>query len=217
MLGSGGCHVKPAGIDSGGHRVGMPGMKSTAASIPVECRCRRVQGDALTASTYTRVTCYCRDCRAYAEWLGGDGLLDAAGGTDIVAMAPSGLRFTEGRDHIVSMSFSGKVYRWYAACCRTPLGNTARDPRVHYVGLCKACIPDGDALDASLGPAGRCVVNAASATAAVSATPLAFLHGGLRIATGVLGARMRGRRQSPFFDDALGRPIREPERVARAD
>ena len=57
--------------------------------IQVRCRCGTVQGEVDPARPYARVTCYCRDCRAYAQWLGAPGLLDAAGGTDIVATAPS--------------------------------------------------------------------------------------------------------------------------------
>ncbi|MBJ6979417.1 DUF6151 family protein [Luteimonas sp. MC1895] len=181
--------------------------------IPLRCRCGQVQREARAARIYARVSCHCRDCQAYARWLGTPGLLDACGGTDIVAMAPSGLRFTAGSGQIACGTLSGRVYRWYAACCRTPLGNTARNPRVHYVGLCTACLPDAAAVDAAVGPAGSCVVHSASANAPVRATPLAFLWGGLCIAKGVLGARLRGQRESPFFDAATGRPMRESERI----
>lgn len=181
-------------------------------NIPLRCRCGQVQGEARAGRTYARLTCHCADCQAYARWLGTPGLLDARGGTDIVAMAPSGLRFTAGSGQVACATLSGKVYRWYAACCRTPLGNTARDPRVHYLGLCTACLPDAAAVDAAVGRAGRCVVHPASATAPVRPTPLAFLWSGLWIAKGVFAARLRGQRQSPFFDEATGRPLREPER-----
>jgi len=58
------------------------------------------------------------------------------------------------------------------------------------------------------------VINTASATAPVRATPLAFVSGGLRILTGILGARLRRERTSPFFD-ASGRPLRKPEVISR--
>ena len=48
-------------------------------SIPLSCRCGQVQGQVGTDHTYTRATCYCTDCRAYAQWLGVPGLLDDAG------------------------------------------------------------------------------------------------------------------------------------------
>ena len=183
-------------------------------AIALRCRCNQVQGELTTARTYVRATCYCKSCQAYARWLGTPGVMDEAGGTDVIAMAPSQLRFTAGEEHIACMSLSERgICRWYAACCRTPLGNTARSSKVHYVGVPTACLDNtGGAVDAAFGPAGRCVLNTESATAPVRATPLAFAFGGLRIAMGILGARLRRDRRSPFFDDA-GRPIRTPQVV----
>lgn len=181
--------------------------------IQVRCRCGKVQGEAAPAG-YARVTCYCRDCRTYARWLGTPGVLDASGGTDIVAMAPSRLRFSAGVSEIACATISGRVHRWYAACCRTPLGNTPRDPRVHYVGLCTACLAPAEAVDAAFGPAGRCVVHAGSATSPVRPTRLAFIGAGLGVATGILGARLRRQRSSPFYDETTGEPIQAPERIA---
>src|SRR5690606_35648664 len=182
--------------------------------IQVRCRCGTVQGEADPARSYARVTCYCRDCRAYAQWLGAAGLLDAAGGTDIVATAPSRLRFRTGEAEIACATISGRIHRWYAACCRTPLGNTPRDHRVHYVGLCTACLAPTEAVDAAFGPADRCVVNADSATSPVRPTRLAFIGAGLGVMTGIFGARLRGQRSSPFYDETTGAPIRAPERIA---
>jgi hypothetical protein len=179
--------------------------------VPLRCRCGQVQGEVGTARTYVRATCYCKDCRAYARWLGTPGLLDAAGGVDIVAMAPSQVRFTAGEAQVACMSLGPRgIYRWYAACCRTPLGNTPRTPAVHYVGLSTDCLEPA-AAQAAFGRAGRCVINTDSATAPVRKTRVAFVVGGLRILAGILGARLRGRRESPFFDAATGKPIRQPE------
>ncbi len=185
-------------------------------SIPLRCRCGQVQGE-VNAPAYVRATCYCKDCRAYAQWLGTPGLLDAAGGVDVVAMAPSQLRFTAGASQVACMTLGERgILRWYAVCCRTPLGNTPRTPAVHYVGVSTACLEGaGKAVDAAFGPAGRCVLNTQSATTPVRKTRLAFLHGGLRIMAGILGAKLRSRRDSPFFDADTGRPISEPEVVRR--
>lgn len=188
--------------------------------LSLRCRCGQVRGELLTDKAYTRATCYCRDCRAYARWLGSEGVLDAAGGTDIVPMAPDGVRIEAGVDRVACYSHGPRgLLRWYAACCRTPLGNTPRDPKVHYVGMVPACIDAAPAaVDAAFGPRDRIVLNAGSATAPVRATPLRFLAGGLRIFAGIASARLRARRASPFFDPQ-GRPVREPElpdRAARA-
>ena len=76
--------------------------------MKLACRCGEVQGEIDPRRAYARATCYCRDCRAFACWLGGDGLLDAAGGTDIVAMSPDGLRFTRGFDKVACLPGPGK-------------------------------------------------------------------------------------------------------------
>ncbi|HZH44457.1 MAG TPA: DUF6151 family protein [Lysobacter sp.] len=184
--------------------------------LPLQCRCGTVQGELDAGRAYTRATCYCKDCRAYARFLGVPGVLDAAGGTDVVPAAPAAVRFTQGSEQVVCMSLSPKgILRWYAACCRTPLGNTPRDPKVPYVGLVTACFgAPSQAVDATFGPRDRIVLNTQSATAPVRATPLGFALGGLRIVAGILGAKLRRERVSPFFD-ASGRALREPEVISR--
>lgn len=176
-------------------------------TIPLRCRCGQVQGVIGTERTYVRATCYCKDCRAFAEWLGAPGLLDQAGGVDVVAMAPSQVRITAGQGQVACMSLSERgIHRWYAACCRTPLGNMGRNPAIHYVGMSTACMEGaGSAVDAAFGPAGRCVINTESATTPVAKTPVEFLLGGLRIALGIFGGKLRGLRQSPFYDVSKGR------------
>lgn len=185
-------------------------------TIPLRCRCGTVKGELDARRAYTRATCYCKDCRAYARFLGVPGVLDAAGGTDVVPTAPAAVRFTEGAGQVVCMSLSPKgTLRWYAACCRTPLGNTPRDARLPYVGMVTACFAaPAETVDAAFGPRDRIVLNTASATAPVRATPLGFAMGGLRILLGIIGARLRRERASPFFD-ADGRALREPEVISR--
>ena len=185
-------------------------------TIPLRCRCGTVKGELDARRAYTRATCYCKDCRAYARFLGAPGVLDDAGGTDVVPAAPAAVRFTAGVEQVVCMSLSPKgILRWYAACCRTPLGNTPRDPKLPYVGLVTACFDaPPQTVDAAFGPRDRIVLNTQSATAPVRATPLGFLAGGLRILAGILRAKLRRERATPFFD-AAGRPLREPDVISR--
>jgi hypothetical protein len=85
--------------------------------------------------TVNRITCYCDDCQAFAHQLGRADLLNAKGGSDIVQVAPSALSFTRGRDRIVGLRLKPNgLYRWYAKCCNTPVGNTLT-PAVPFVGL----------------------------------------------------------------------------------
>lgn len=184
-------------------------------TIPLRCRCGTVKGELDARRAYTRATCYCKGCRAYARFLGVPGVLDVAGGTDVVPAAPAAVRFTAGVDQVACMSLSPKgILRWYAACCRTPLGNTARDPKLPYVGLVTACFDaPPQAVDATFGPRDRIALNTRSATVPVRATRIRLIAGVLRIVVGVFGARRRRERTSPFFD-AAGHPVREPEVIS---
>jgi len=180
-------------------------------ALALRCECGQVEGVVDAAHAYTRATCYCRDCQAYARWLGRPGLMDAQGGTDIVAMNPQAVRFTSGVDRVACMSLSPKgVLRWYAACCRTPIGNTPRDGKIGYVGVPAASLAPPAAVDAAFGQGGRTVINAGSARGEVKPTPVAFMVGGLRILAGILGARLRRQPPSLFFD-AGAQPVRTPE------
>lgn len=180
-------------------------------TIALRCRCGNVRGEVDLQRAYTRGTCYCRDCQAYARYLQRPDMVDACGGTDIVPMSPAGMRITAGMEHVACMSLSGKgILRWHAACCRTPLGNTPRSAKIAYLGMAAACLDSPpDAVDAVIGPRDRIVLNAKSATCAVASTPLAFLLGGLGIFRNLLAARFGSRPPSPFFD-AGGRPLRDP-------
>ncbi len=180
--------------------------------MKLSCRCGQVQGECNPARSYTRVTCYCADCRAFARWLGGDGLLDAAGGSDIVAMAPDGLRFTQGLEQLACMSLGPRgLLRWYARCCRTPLGNVPRNPKLYYLGLPVPVIAEAEAaVTARFGAQGHTIISPESATAAVNPTRGALLAGTLRIVSKLASARLRGRRNTLLFA-VDGQPIHEPQ------
>src|SRR5437764_10728853 len=103
----------------------------------LSCRCGQVRGRVKNAGprTVNRVVCYCDDCQAFAHHLGRADLLDAHGGSDIVQVAPASLAFHRGAERIVGLRLTPKgLYRWYADCCKTPLGNTL-GPAVPFVVL----------------------------------------------------------------------------------
>src|SRR5258706_617911 len=103
----------------------------------LSCRCGAVRGSVSNAArdTVNRCICYCDDCQAFAHHLGRADLLDAHGGTDIVQVAPASLTFQEGAERIVGLRLKPKgLYRFYAECCKTPLGNTVT-PALPFVGI----------------------------------------------------------------------------------
>jgi len=96
------------------------------STVPLKCRCGAVRGTLLDASptTGSRLVCYCRDCQAFARFLGRPDVMDAAGGTDIFQVSPSQVRITDGLEHVACVRlFEKGLFRWYADCCKTPIGN----------------------------------------------------------------------------------------------
>ncbi len=172
----------------------------------------------MPSRTATRVHCYCRDCRAFARCLGSEGVVDAAGGTEIVATLPRQVQFTGGADALACLSLSPRgLYRWYARCCNTPIANTPRNPKIAYVGLVATSLSGtGRSMAASFGPL-RMAVNTASALQPVRATPVATALGMAGLATALLAARLGGAyRDNPFFNPGTATPVR-PARVLSRD
>src|SRR5688500_1596088 len=105
--------------------------------LQIECRCSKVRGSArgLTPRTSNRLTCYCDDCQAFLHHLGRADLLDALGGIYIVQVPPASVTYERGTDAIAALRLSPKgMFRWYATCCKTPLGNTVV-PSLPFVGF----------------------------------------------------------------------------------
>jgi hypothetical protein len=124
--------------------------------IELSCRCGEVRGMAtnLSPRTVNRVVCYCDDCQAFAHQIGRADLLNAQGGSDIVQLAPAALSFTQGQHHIVGLRLKPNgLYRWYAKCCNTPVGNTMT-PSIPFIGLLAPAFDKSrwdDAVDAPSG------------------------------------------------------------------
>jgi hypothetical protein len=168
-------------------------------TIDLRCRCGAVEGRVENAApdTVNRVVCYCDDCQAFAHHLGRADLLDEHGGTDIVQVAPSSLSYTRGTDRIAAVRLGPKgLHRWYATCCKTPLGNTV-GPGVPFVGLTAKVLAADDAVGP---PVGRIY-----GKFAVGATPPGSTGAPVRLlaraAGKVLGWKFGGKTwPHPFFD-----------------
>lgn len=179
---------------------------------PVQCKCGHLRGELSQTERCTRVLCYCCDCQAFAAFLGkSTEVLDAHGGTDVVIAGPEQLRFTAGQDALACMSLSDKgMLRWYASCCSSPIGNTARDPKGAFVGLTHSFVADSPhALAAACGPV-RMVSFPKEARAAVPSSGWRMVRPMLGFVGRMLKARLTGSyRRSPFFD-ASGQPLATP-------
>lgn len=182
--------------------------------IPLRCTCGILQGQVNPEPTSGRARCYCKDCQAYARFLGRqDEILDDHGGTDLIATLPAAVSFTTGLDKLACITLTGKgPLRWYATCCRTPVGNTSRNHKVAYVGLVRTCLAvPPSSLDQAFGPA-DIALNTGSASSPVPATPWATFQGVFKIMGNAAKARLSGQyKDNPFFDPTSGQPIQEPQ------
>ncbi len=173
--------------------------------VEIECRCGKVQGWLRDASprTVNHVVCYCDDCQAYAHHLGRADLLDAHGGTELVQAAPRAVSFDRGTENVKGVHLRPKgLFRWYASCCSTPLGNTAT-PSVPFVGIPCGVLRGLDAPAArettfgrSWGLLGKFAIGEPPAG---STKP--NLRGFAKVARLVLGWKLRGKAwPHPFFE-----------------
>jgi Family of unknown function (DUF6151) len=162
----------------------------------------------VSPKTVNRVVCCCDDCQAFAHRLGRGDLLDTHGGTDIVQTAPATVSFIEGQEHIAGVRLAPKgLYRWYATCCKTPLGNTV-SPAIPFVGIvAQAFESQMQTPDDLFGPPiGRifgkyAVGRVPEASSRINASLM------VRALWLVLGWRIRGRAwPHPFFDRATRMP-----------
>lgn len=186
------------------------------ATHTLSCRCGALQGHVDLQGPSNRMVCYCQDCQAFARFLGpADSVLDAQGGSDLVQLPPHRIHITQGAANLAVMQLSTQgMLRWYAACCRTPLGNTFSSRNKPFTGLLVQCL-DGTQLDAAFGPV-RGRVNTASAMGEPKPQAFGMTSSLLRILGMVAGSRLSGRyKNTPFFT-ATGAPVAEP-RVLSAE
>ncbi len=191
--------------------------------VELSCRCGKIHGLLQDAApkAVNRAICYCDDCQAFAHHLGRADLLDERGGTDIVQVAPASLRFDAGTEHIVGLRLSPKgLYRWYADCCETPLGNTLR-PKLPFVGVGLELFrgaPDARRRDEIFGPPRGSIMG----QYAIGGPPEGSTKPNLRmlahIARRILSWKLRGKTwPHPFFDRATGEPSRPVKVVSREE
>lgn len=193
-------------------------MPARAGELPADacalsCICGSLRGYVLQPQLVNRGLCYCRDCQAFARYLGNVGeVMNAQGGTDILQTMPARVVFTAGRDKLACMRLTEHgLIRWYASCCRTAVGNTAADYRKYFVGLIHTCLhAPGAALDVAYGPV-RMHVNTQSALGTPKPRQVLAVRGIARLGHGMLRAWIQGTyRDTPFFDAASGRPVVDP-------
>lgn len=186
------------------------GVVSMNDDLELRCRCGNVHGRVRDVSprTVNRVVCYCDDCQAYVHHLGRAELLDAHGGTDIVQVSPATLTFDRGMENIAGVRLGPKgLYRWYATCCKTPLGNTA-SPAIPFIGIPDVAFGDLDASrrDVVFGKAWGILGKFAVGGPPEGSTK-PNLRGIARVVRLIAGGKLRGRGwPNPFFEQKTRAP-----------
>ncbi|WP_437693371.1 DUF6151 family protein [Sorangium sp. So ce176] len=183
-----------------------------STDVELQCRCGEIHGwlrDA-SPSTSNRVVCYCDDCQAFLHHLGRAELLDERGGSDIVQVAPSMISFDRGSELVAALRLTPKgLYRWYASCCKTPLGNSLT-PSVPFIGIVTELLqqaPSARPCDEVFGaPRGRIL-----GKFAIGEPPPGSLKPNVRLLAHTIRKLIRWKLRGnawphPFFDRASGNP-----------
>jgi hypothetical protein len=175
---------------------------------PLQCRCGTVRGFVGDSRSANRVICYCKDCQAFAHFLGrANEILDERGGSDVIQVLPKNVTFTQGIESLACIRLKPKgLVRWYARCCNTPVGNTLATSKLSFVGLVHNCLEDPNAF----GPVGGWV-NTSSAKGEPKPKDQGLGKTARWFITKVLKARFNGDyKRTPFFRRDSGTPIVTP-------
>jgi hypothetical protein len=181
---------------------------------PLQCKCGTIKGVVSNARSANRALCYCKDCQDFARFLGQEReTLDARGGSDIIQVLPKNVTFVQGTGSLACMRLTPKgMVRWYAGCCKTPIGNTLANYKISFIGLLHNCLQSSDhPLQDSFGPI-RCCVNPQGAIG--EPKPKTSGTGAMLwwFAKNVVKARINGDYQhTPFFRMDTGLPIAAPQ------
>ena len=190
------------------------------ATHAIRCRCGQLKAEVSRPELGTRGVCYCRDCQAFAHFLRlPEGMLDSMGGTDIVAVRPRDVSFISGSEHLSCVSLTAQgMLRWYAGCCRTPIGNTPRDIRLSHVGLVRTCLESAGAELDDFGPLKMSLNRQSARGEPPSVPPATFAAALLRYFGALAWSRLSGAyKVNPFFETGTGTPRVDPKVLTDAE
>jgi hypothetical protein len=183
----------------------------------IRCRCGALRGQLDCSGVSNRGICYCTDCRAFANFLGRHGeILDERGGTEIVQLAQPCLTFSQGTEHLAAVRLSEKgLIRWYAACCKTPIGNTAATPKVGFIGVIHSCL-DRSHIDSDFGTS-IALMHTASALGDGKLKQRGLFGMIVRILWILFITRISGRYKNSQLFDRSGVPKAQPRVLTREE
>ena len=173
-----------------------------AESCNLSCGCGRTTWVIKDKALGRHIKCYCDSCQSAVRHLGkSESYLDN-GGTQLFQTVPYNFEITSGHEHVVLMRLSPKgLFRWYTACCNTPLSNTLPKPGFPFAS---AILPVGHK------DFGRVTAHVNTEAAPKKTSQTGLLGTVLGVLSRALVTRLSGKAKiTPFFDDD-GTPIMEP-------
>lgn len=180
----------------------------------IQCKCGSVRGTIDLPASIHRVTCYCRDCQAFAHFLGNSGdILDHQGGTDIVQTLPKTISFAQGTEYLACMRLTESgLLRWYTTCCNTPVGNTLPSHRMSFIGVVHNFLESPDVKLGDICTSDSVQVNTADAKGDPKPKQAGQVKTIIYNLLMILKARIDGSyKQTPFFEVESGRPVVPPK------
>ena len=193
-------------------------LESLGMSHPLQCRCGTLKGLVNDPRSANRGICYCKDCQAFAHFLGRtNDVLDERGGSDVIQVLPKNVTFTQGLEALACIRLTPKgLVRWYASCCNTPIGNTLATPKLSFIGLVHTCL-ESQPLDDAFGPV-RCWFHTQSARG----HPKPKTAGTGKVVSWFIGKVLKARfngdyKRTPFFRADTGAPIVTPRVLSSAE
>lgn len=185
------------------------------SEIEIQCDCGNFKGRVKNASPKSgnHIVCYCKDCQAFAQFLNKtDTVLDTNGGSELFQVPQASIEITNGHEHIKLMRLSEKgLNRWYADCCKSPIGNTMGSSSP-FAGLLTYSMKVDADLRQKTGPIrGYFFMKSAKGTVPDAikkiGTPFSML---MKLLWQMIVWKVKGlNNPSPFFD-ADGKPVAEP-------
>lgn len=191
--------------------------------LDLKCHCGSLTGElAFQQKNICRVVCYCDDCQKFAEYLGSENTLNRNGGTEIIQLSPACLTINVGIENLACLKLTEKgPLRWYADCCKTPVGNTAPRKGLPFLGLIHTFVDWKDqSIDEVIGTKKLVMMTKFSkgglSESGPSSPGFSIPHV-FSVFFKVLFRRILGHhKRSIFFESDSGSPVRTPELVKSA-
>ena len=186
--------------------------------ITIRCQCGEVKGQLREPAfeRHNHLVCYCKDCQAFARFVGAKDTMNPRGGTDIVQVSCADVTITGGQESLACMKLTkGGLHRWYASCCNTPVGN-APGVGMPFIGLIHDCLQPVEQIDRRFGPVSF-VVFKSSAIGEEKPKSLGMPLGFVRFLSLVLAAKFRGDGENHPFFTASGDPVAVPRVLDEAE